>query len=65
REQPYQPVELLLLVLRRGERDRLQLAGLPALGRVLAETGYVGVGERCGELEVALGALIAGLVRRG
>ncbi|MFF7458881.1 TetR/AcrR family transcriptional regulator [Kitasatospora sp. NPDC008115] len=41
--------------------DREQL---PALGQVLAEVGFVGVGERCGDLEVALGALITGLVGR-
>ncbi|MET9399865.1 helix-turn-helix domain-containing protein [Kitasatospora sp. NPDC002965] len=50
---------------RRAAYEGADATRLPALGRVLAETGYVGVGERCGELEVALGALIAGLVRRG
>ncbi|MFF8774884.1 TetR/AcrR family transcriptional regulator [Kitasatospora sp. NPDC015120] len=36
----------------------------PALGRVLDEVGFVGVGERCGDLEVSLAALITGLVGR-
>lgn len=46
-------------VIESADRERL-----PALGRVLAEVGFVGVGERCGDLEAALRALITGLVER-
>ncbi|WP_327683396.1 TetR/AcrR family transcriptional regulator [Kitasatospora sp. NBC_00458] len=48
---------------RRAVYEGVDPARLPALGRVLATLGYVGLGERCGELEVALRALIGGLAR--
>ncbi|MFE6868225.1 TetR/AcrR family transcriptional regulator [Kitasatospora sp. NPDC057692] len=46
-------------VIEAADRERL-----PALGRVLAEVGFVGVGESCGDLETALAALIGGLAGR-
>ncbi|MEV6979112.1 TetR/AcrR family transcriptional regulator [Kitasatospora sp. NPDC093806] len=48
---------------RRAVFERVDAARLPALGRVLAEEGYTGVGNHCGDLRAALAALIGGLVR--